>query len=523
MVARRFSIVMMILALLAGCNSSSTPTSSVRPRATAAAPAPAPAVPQCTMTVVNGYPTSYSCNAAAQAVQETLSCELESFNQIGQLHGIQPGLPASQITWWCQTEMASAIVLSCQQSANNPCSQMHIYPGIVIFNKAAAIQHALSQNLVPAVDTAPDGLPCPSGAGGDLGGVADMDGLDGPYVNWIMNRDNAINYNDFGDGDFNNVNSRVPFYQGACTRPSTHTLFLAQRQLHAIQNGKPSSGCPTPNTPFALNNGNVDLNQLNQLAADVGCPTYPSMTAATEAERQACLAIIADEQRITRDQQMGLFPGGFAFVQLRRQYAAFAGLQCNAQFAINDLNAGLCDPVKCTPTTACGVNGCVGVCGNCNGSNLQCDPNGQCVPACVPKCSGKQCGPDGCGGVCGQCGAGTSCDVAGHCEPLAASTAISFAKDVQPILDARCTGCHSGGQLDFDFVDGVSYAKLVNGKSKSCTGRTFVIPGDADHSYLMDKVQGVLGLCAGSSMRYGTTDAEVQILKNWVNQGAPNN
>jgi hypothetical protein len=504
-----------------GCNGIGQAPQTV----TKAAVAPAGATPACTMTVINGYPTAYACNAAAQAVQETLSCELEAFDSLGQLHGIRPGLPASQITFWCQTEMASAIVLDCQQSATNPCSQIHIYPGIAIYNKPAAIQQALAQNIVPAVDTAPDGLPCPSGAGGDLGGVADMDGLDGPYVNWIMNRDNVINYNAFGDGDFNNVNSRVPYYQGKCTRPSTHTIFLAQRLLHSAQSGKPSSGCPTLHTPFALDaNGNPNLTLLNQLSVDVGCPTMPSMAAATEAERQACLAIMADEQRIMRDQAMGLFPGGFAFVQLRRQYAAFSdgGLQCHAQFGLSDFNAGLCDPNKCLPTTACGVNGCVGICGSCNGSNLQCDPNGQCVAACVPKCGGHQCGPDGCGGVCGQCTAGNVCDVAGHCEPAPQSTPVSFAKDVQPILDTRCTGCHSGGSLDFDFTSLVSYGKLL-GQSKSCQGRRFVIPGDADHSYLMDKVQGVLGLCAGSAMRYGTTSAELQTITNWINQGALNN
>jgi hypothetical protein len=504
----------------AGCAGSAAtpPQRSVRAAAAAAA------VPQCTLNVVNGYPTSYACNALAQQVQETLSCELEAFDALGQLHGIRPGLPASQITWWCQTEMASAIVLNCTPSATNPCAQMHVYPGIAVYNKGPAIQHAIAQGSVPAVDTAPDGMPCPNGAGGDVGGVADMDGLDGPVVNWIMNRDNVINYNAFGDGDFNNVNVRVPYYQGACTRPSTHTLFLAQRQFHSAQSGKPDSGCPTSHTPFALDaNGNPNLTILNQLRADIGCPTLPSATAALEAERQACIAIIADEQRITRDGQIGLFPMGFVFVQLRRQYAAFVGLLCNAQFGLADLNAGLCDPVKCVPGTPCGTNGCVGVCGTCAASNSTCDAQGQCVPACVPNCTQKQCGPDGCGGVCGQCMSGSACDSAGRCEPLMQSTPISFARDVQPILDARCTGCHSRGQLDFDFTAGGSYGKLVNVRSKSCTGRILVVPGDAAHSYVVDKVQPAMALCAGSSMRYGATNAEVATLIEWINQGAPNN
>jgi hypothetical protein len=301
-------------------------------------------------------------------------------------------------------------------------------------------------------------------------------------------------------------------------------LFLAQRVMHAADSGRPDSGCPTSNTPFALDAaGAPNLTILNQLRADVACPNLADAAAALEAERQACLGIIADEQRILRDGQLGLFPMGFAFVQLRRQYAAFAGLLCNAQFGLVDLDAGNCDPVKCGPTTACGVNGCVGICGSCSASNMTCDASGVCMPACVPRCSGRQCGPDGCGGSCGGCSAGTACDSAGRCEPLPQSTPVSFGHDVQPILDARCTGCHSNGQIDFDFTAGGAYGKLVNVRSKSCPGRTFVVPGDARHSYLLDKLVGVLGLCAGGSMRYGTTDGELATISRWIDQGAPNN
>jgi hypothetical protein len=103
------------------------------------------------------------------------------------------------------------------------------------------------------------------------------------------------------------------------------------------------------------------------------------------------------------------------------------------------------------------------------------------------------------------------------------SMPVSFANNIQPLLNERCTGCHNAGQLDFDFTPGTSYAKLVNAKSKSCPGRTFVIPGDVKNSYLIDKMTPILGLCAGSSMRYETTDAEIEMLTNWILQGAPNN
>ncbi|HWE26521.1 MAG TPA: hypothetical protein VHB97_00900, partial [Polyangia bacterium] len=373
MLERRFAVLLLLInfTAVAGCNGTLVaPTKNERTAALTG-------IPTCTLTVVNGYPTSYTCNADAQAVQETLSCELEAFDTLGQLHGIRAGLPAAQITWWCQTEMASAIALNCTASATNPCAQIHIYPGIAVYDTVAAIQQALKLNLVPPVDTAPDGKPCPNGAGGDIGGVADMDGEDGPVVNWVMSRDNVVNYNAFSDGDFNNVAQRAPYYQGACTRPATHTIFLAQRVQHAADAGRPDSGCPTSHTPFALDaTGAPNLTLLNQLRVDVACPTLADAPSALEAERQACLGIVADQQRIMRDGQLGLFPMAFTFVQLRRQYAAFVGLLCNAQFGLVDLNAGNCDPINCGPTTACGVNGCVGVCGTCAASNMTCDQSG---------------------------------------------------------------------------------------------------------------------------------------------------
>jgi hypothetical protein len=507
-------------AWLAGCLSSlgSSADSTVQ-SASSSAPAAAPA---CTITVVGGYPVARQCNAAAQAISEFVGCEVDNLNALSQLHGIQPNLPAAQLTWWCQSQHATPLVLDCAADANNPCDQIETFPGLLLYNTANAIQAALDKNLAPPLDTAPDGLPCPNGAGGDLGGVADADGADGPVVNWIVNplTDGQM-LNAFLDGDFDVVNARVPFYRGACTRASTHTIFLAQATLHRNLMNAPDSGCPTPHDRFALDaKGKPSLAMLNQLRAALACPSLPSLAVGAEAERLACQGVIADEQRILHDGQVGLFPASFVFAQLERQFAAFAQLQCSQQFNLSDLNPQVCSP-SCA-NTACGVSGCVGPCGACAASNTACNSAGVCAPSCVPVCAGHQCGPDGCGGFCGRCAAGQACDAAGKCEPVA-SAPVSFAADVQPILDSRCTGCHSNGALDFDFTPGVAWSKLVNVRSKSCPGRVFVQPGDAQHSYLMDKVLGTLGLCAGSSMRYGSTDSELQTLGDWIDQGAMNN
>ena len=154
--------------------------------------------------------------------------------------------------------------------------------------------------------------------------------------------------------------------------------------------------------------------------------------------------------------------------------------QCDGQcFALGDCCQDVCAECEatlpehcgsCVPDcadSACGDDGCGGVCGKCapgavcqagqcvitSGScearcgtfdlaePCQCDAFcfgvGDCCsdlcaqcqatfpeecPACVPSCGGASCGPDGCGGSCGTCPAGSSC-VAGVCTIPVASCA----------------------------------------------------------------------------------------------------
>jgi hypothetical protein len=478
--------------------------------------------PLCSITVQGGYPVARACNAAAMAIPEFVGCEVDDMNALGELHAIKPGLPASQITWWCQSENATPLVLDCTSSASNPCDEVQVYPGIMIFNVATAIQTALAQGLVPPIPLAPDGFPCPNGAGGDIGGIADMDPHDGPFVNWLTNplTDGPM-LNAFMSGDFNNVATRVPLYKDACYRPSTHTLFLAQAVVARQQFNAPESGCPTLDDPFALDvNGNPNLDLLNQFRNAMGCPNpVPDMDTAAKLEAAECQTFIADERRIMLDGAMGLFPMSTVFVQLERQYAAFQNLGCNTTYGLADMNPQSCDP-SCAGKT-CGQDSCTGPCGLCPASNLSCSSTGTCAPLCVPQCSGKTCGPDGCGGYCGACTPGEACN-SGTCQPVT-STAVSFANDVQPLLTSTCTTCHVGSKLDFAFTADVAYQNLVNVRSKSCPGRFFVVPGDSQDSYLMDKVTGVLGLCAGGAMRAGLTDPQLQTIAAWIDQGALNN
>jgi hypothetical protein len=102
----------------------------------------------------------------------------------------------------------------------------------------------------------------------------------------------------------------------------------------------------------------------------------------------------------------------------------------------------------------------------------------------------------------------------------------SFASDVWEALQRNScssSGCHGTGQggLTMSSAAG-AYAALVNVASP-VTAEIRVIPGNANDSYLVKKLEG--RQTAGDRMPLGgTLDAtDLANIKNWINQGAKNN
>ncbi|HSO12289.1 MAG TPA: c-type cytochrome domain-containing protein [Anaerolineales bacterium] len=91
---------------------------------------------------------------------------------------------------------------------------------------------------------------------------------------------------------------------------------------------------------------------------------------------------------------------------------------------------------------------------------------------------------------------------------------ISYANDVQPILQSRCGKCHMG-----EFVsEGLhmdTYESLMEGSDNG----PVIVPGDADESLLVHKV--VEGKMPKRGPRL--TMVQIQIISSWIDAGAPNN
>jgi len=101
----------------------------------------------------------------------------------------------------------------------------------------------------------------------------------------------------------------------------------------------------------------------------------------------------------------------------------------------------------------------------------------------------------------------------------------SFASDIVSIIaqhGCAAGGCHAApGQAGL-VLSGSPYNALVNVASTQ-TGELRVIPGNANASYLVKKLEGRASV--GERMPLGgqVTATELANIKNWINKGAKNN
>jgi hypothetical protein len=91
-----------------------------------------------------------------------------------------------------------------------------------------------------------------------------------------------------------------------------------------------------------------------------------------------------------------------------------------------------------------------------------------------------------------------------------------------------CVSCHNpqlaaiNGGLDLSHA--VAYANLVNARSVTKPGEVRVIPGDAENSYLIHKLEGrpgIVGLRMPTSGPY-LSSGQIAVIRTWIERGAAN-
>jgi hypothetical protein len=94
-----------------------------------------------------------------------------------------------------------------------------------------------------------------------------------------------------------------------------------------------------------------------------------------------------------------------------------------------------------------------------------------------------------------------------------ATPAVSFSRDVLPIIQANCTRCHGDGR----HVAGLN----LNGYDKIMAYASYglVVPGDPANSILVEIISYGMMPPGGAAF----SPQSLQILRDWIQAGAPNN
>jgi WD40 repeat protein/mono/diheme cytochrome c family protein len=98
----------------------------------------------------------------------------------------------------------------------------------------------------------------------------------------------------------------------------------------------------------------------------------------------------------------------------------------------------------------------------------------------------------------------------------AAAEAVSYDKQIRPIFQARCQGCHQPAKPSGGYVMTSFDRLLAGGKSKAAA----VVPSQPDESYLVDQITPEGGRAEMPRNEKPLTEAEIELVKTWIAQGA---
>ncbi|MEM1443821.1 MAG: c-type cytochrome domain-containing protein, partial [Verrucomicrobiota bacterium] len=104
---------------------------------------------------------------------------------------------------------------------------------------------------------------------------------------------------------------------------------------------------------------------------------------------------------------------------------------------------------------------------------------------------------------------------------LSASGKVNFARDIRPILNAKCTGCHGGvkqaGGVSFVYED-----QVINFEGD--TGYPVVVPKDVEESELFFRItlpaDDIERMPPADEHPEGLTENEIALIRQWIEEGA---
>lgn len=91
---------------------------------------------------------------------------------------------------------------------------------------------------------------------------------------------------------------------------------------------------------------------------------------------------------------------------------------------------------------------------------------------------------------------------------------VSFSSDIYPLVERRCIKCH-GGEFPSEGLNLESYEGLIAGSQNG----QVIIAGDSSNSLLFEKIENGEMPKRGSDL----TAEQIELIRQWINEGALNN
>ncbi len=96
---------------------------------------------------------------------------------------------------------------------------------------------------------------------------------------------------------------------------------------------------------------------------------------------------------------------------------------------------------------------------------------------------------------------------------------VSYYKDIRPIFQAQCQGCHQPAKAKGGYVM-TDFAKLIEGGESAAKGEKAIIPKDPDKSLLMEQVTPDKGEAEMPKKKPPLPEVDLQTIRRWIVEGA---
>jgi Tol biopolymer transport system component len=106
--------------------------------------------------------------------------------------------------------------------------------------------------------------------------------------------------------------------------------------------------------------------------------------------------------------------------------------------------------------------------------------------------------------------------LAGAADPTLKTTPVSFFKDVRPIFQLNCQGCHQPAKAQGGYIM-TDYASLL---AKGDGDKFGVVPGKPEQSYLLDEIRAKDGKSEMPKNGTPLKTEQYKLIEDWIRQGA---